>query len=96
MVTEIIIQPISILNAIAMEDITLICSASVDDVTYSWHRVEGNIPEKSQGEDDEMFTIPEITPRDAGVYYCTASQNGVIVQSNKAVVTVHREYLYYH
>ena len=66
----------------------LFCSASVDDVTYSWHRVDSDLPLQSQGENNNTYTIHRATPHDEGMYYCTASKNGVSVKSNNALVQV--------
>ena len=61
-VTEITTQPVNPLNVIALEDATLTCLASVDDVTYSWHHVGGNVPPRSIGQNNSTFTIPKVTP----------------------------------
>ena len=72
----------------ALENATLSCSSSVDDVAYSWHNVHGTVPLKSIGQNSHMLTIPSVTPYDAGVYYCIAKKEEVSVESNKAVVGV--------
>ena len=87
-VTEITTQPISPLNVIALEDATLTCLASVDDVTYSWHRDGGNVPPRSIGQSNSTFTIPGVTPFDNGMYYCVAKSKRVSVESSKAVIRV--------
>ena len=66
-VTEITTQPVNPLNVIALEDATLTCLASVDDVTYSWHRDGGNVPPRSIGQNNSTFTIPGVTPFDNGI-----------------------------
>ena len=66
----------------------LTCSASVDDVTYSWHRVGGPLPLQSQGQDSKRFTINRATPHDEGVYYCVAKKSGIRVESTNALVTI--------
>ena len=88
MVTEIAIQPVSSIAVIALEDVTLSCSASVDDVTYSWHRVDGDLPLQSQGENRSTFTIHETTPFDQGMYYCMVKKNTISVKSDNALVHV--------
>ena len=79
---------ISTLTAIALQNITLSCSASIDDVTYSWHRVDDPLPLQSQGQDSNTFTIHRATPHDEGMYYCVAKKNGISVQSNSTSVQV--------
>lgn len=71
-----------------MEDVTLNCSASVDDVTYSWHRVNGDVPPRSLGQNSNTLTIPKVTPSDFGEYYCIAKKEDITSKSNKAVVSV--------
>ena len=87
-VTEIIAQPVSPLNVIALEDAILTCLASVDDVTYSWHRYSGDIPPRSIGQNNSTFTIPRITPNDTGMYYCVAKYEEIIVTSIKAIISI--------
>ena len=87
-VTEITTQPVNPLNVIALEDATLTCLASGDEVTYSWHRDDGNVPPRSIGQNSSSFTIPKITPYDTGMYYCVAKQEEIIVISSKAVLRV--------
>ena len=86
--TEITTQPVSSVTAIALEDVTLSCSASVDDVTYSWHRVDGSIPPRSQGQNSNKLTIPRATPPDEGMYYCIGMKERIRVESNRARLNV--------
>ena len=88
MVTVIVTQPISSVTVVALEDVTLTCSASVDRAAYSWHRVSGSLPSRSQGQNSNTLTIPRLTPYDEGMYYCIATKNKIIVQSNRALVRV--------
>ena len=88
MVTEITKHPVSLTTALALEDITLMCLASVDGVRYSWHRVDGHIPSHSHGRHNNTFTIHRVTPRNEGTYYCVAKKSGITVQSNNAIVQV--------
>ena len=88
LVTEIVSHPVSVTTVIALENVTLICSASVDNVKYSWHRVDGHIPHHSQGRHSDTFTIVEVTPHDEGMYYCTAKENEIKVNSNSALIQV--------
>ena len=86
--TEITTHPVSTFTAIALEDITLSCSASVDGVKYSWYRVDGHIPHHSQGRLNDTFTIHRVTPHDEGMYYCVAKKNNISAQSNSISVQV--------
>ena len=87
-VTEITNHPVSLTTAVALEDVILMCSASVDDVRYLWHRVNGHIPSHSQGRHNDTFTIHRATPHDEGMYYCVAKKNGIHVRSNNALVQI--------
>ena len=95
-ITEIITHPSIYINAAESENITLTCLASIDGVAYSWHRVDGSIPLQSLHSDDHTFIIPQITPHDAGIYYCMASKEGIVVKSGTSTVVVNgKEYSYY-
>ena len=87
MLTEIITHPVNS-TTIALIDVTLTCSASVDDVTYSWDRIGGSLPLQSQGQDSNRFTINRATPHDEGVYYCVAKKSGIRVESTNALVII--------
>ena len=76
----------------ALNDVTLTCSpittgATAPD-TYSWHRVGGNIPSQSSGQDSATLTIHRIVPKDAGQSYCLAEFFGHCAISNNVTVTV--------
>jgi len=88
--TEISTQPSST-TVFALQGITLACSASVDDVTYSWHRDGGNVPSRSRGQNSNTLTIPRATPPDEGSYYCMANKEGISVESNRAKLSVDGE-----
>ena len=88
--TEITTHPSST-TVIALQDVTLTCSSSVDDVTYSWHRDGGSVPSRSRGQNSNTLTIPRATPPDEGIYYCMASKEGISVESNRARVIVDGE-----
>ena len=90
-ITEIITQPNSSVTVVALQDLPLSCLASVDNVVYSWHRVGGTIPSRSQGQSSNTFIIPRVTPHDEGMYFCVATKVGVIVESNRATVRVDGE-----
>ena len=66
----------------------LTCSASVDDVTYSWHRDGGSVPSRSTGQNRNTLTITRATPSDEGMYYCMSNKEGISVESNRARVIV--------
>ena len=85
--TGIIAHP-SNTEKIALQDVTLSCSASIDDVTYSWHRDDGNVPSRSSGQGSNTLTIPRATPPDEGWYYCMASKDGISVESRRAKVDI--------
>ncbi|XP_065918194.1 contactin-3-like isoform X2 [Dysidea avara] len=75
-------------NVIALQDAMLTCSASVDDVTYSWHRDGGSVPSRSTGQNRNTLTITRATPSDEGMYYCMSNKEGISVESNRARVIV--------
>ena len=85
MVTEITTQPVNT-TVIALEDVTLTCSASVDDVTYSWYRIGG--PLRSKQISNNTLNIHEATPLDEGLYYCKAEKSGISTDSRRVVVEV--------
>ena len=72
----------------ALQDLTLTCSASVNHVAYSWHRIGGSVPSRSHGHSSGTLFIPRVTPHDEGTYYCVATKMGVVVESNRATVRV--------
>ena len=84
LVTEITTQPAVSTTVIALENVTLTCSASVDTVTYSWHRINDN----TFSQNTQTFILSQVTPYDEDIYYCMASKGGVNVKSDGAVVTV--------
>ena len=86
--TEITTHPVSHSEVVPLENITLCCSASVDGVTYSWHRVNGNLPAGSTGQNSHILTIHGVTPHDEGTYYCMASKERIRVESNRATLNV--------
>jgi len=88
--TEITTHPSST-TVIALQDVTLTCSSSVDDVTYSWHRDGGSVLSGSRRQNSNTLTIPRATPLDEGMYYCMASKEGISVESNRARVRVNGE-----
>ena len=86
-VIEISSHPVNT-SVFALQDVTLHCSATVDDVTYSWHRVNGDIPSGSTGQYSDTFTILRATPFDEGMYYCIAWKSGICTNSSNALIEV--------
>ena len=76
----------------ALNDVTLTCSPqrSTPDV-YSWHRVDGDIPAHSSGQNTSILTIHRIVPADEGEYYCMGTLHGHCAKSDKVNVTVEGE-----
>ena len=85
--TEITTHPSSTTVSV-LQVVTLTCSASVDDVTYSWHRVSGSISSRSRGRYSKTLTIPRAGVSDSGIYYCMVTKEGISIQSNEARVKV--------
>ena len=85
------IQPTKI-TVTALNDVTLTCSTlTVTDSTsleYSWHRVDGDIPSHSSGQNTSTLTIHRIVPADEGEYYCMGTLHGHCAKSDKVNVTV--------
>ena len=85
------IQPTKI-TVTALNDITLTCTPTPtqDDllIEYSWHRVDGDIPSHSSGQNTSTLTIHRIVPADEGEYYCMGTQFGHCAKSDKVNVTV--------
>jgi len=94
LITEITTQPVNSATVIALEDVMLNCSASVDDANYSWHRVDDDLPLRSRGRHSNTLTIHRATPHDEGMYYCIAKKSGISIQSNNASIKVDGEKLY--
>ena len=91
MVTAITARPVTS-SVTPLNDVTLTCSPispSKADTTYSWHRVNGNIPTNTSGQNSNTLTIRKVVPADAGEYYCMAIRFDVhCAVSNKVVVIV--------
>ena len=88
--TEITVQPVDS-TVVALSNVTLTCSASVDDVRYSWHRVKGKVPSKANPKNSNTLTIPRATPNNDGIYYCMAVKGNSSVVSNRAMVRIEGE-----
>ena len=84
------IQPTKI-TVTALSDVTLTCTPTLTQerpVEYSWHRVDGDIPSDSSGQNTSILTIHRIFPADEGEYYCMGTQFGHCAKSDKVNVTV--------
>ena len=60
----------------ALNNVTLTCIPSSGAMPdgYSWHRVDGDLPSHSSGENTDTLTIHRVVPADEGEYYCMATQ----------------------
>ena len=74
----------------ALNDVTLTCTStsSLQPDGYSWHRVDGDVPSHSSGQNTNRFTIHRAVPADEGQYYCMAMLFGHCAVSNNVMVTV--------
>ena len=63
-------------------------------MTYSWHRVDGNLPTGSTGQHSDTLTIRRVTPYDEGMYYCTARKSGISVDSSNGSIEVDGKKIY--
>jgi len=77
----------------ALTNVTFTCSASdVNGVTYSWHRNNGDIPNRrSRGQSTNTLTITRAIPPDEGMYYCIATNDSGSSSSRSASLTVDGE-----
>ena len=58
------------------DDVTLTCtprSPLVSPRGYSWHRVDGNLPSGSSGQDTDRLTLHNVVLADEGQYFCMAT-----------------------
>ena len=81
----------------ALNDVILTCRlirTSSEPDEYSWHRVNGDIPPHSSGQNSSILTIHRITPADEGEYYCMATQYGHCAESNNIKVIVEGNAVY--
>ena len=88
LVIEISTHPVGHTYVVALQDVTLHCSASVNGVIYSWHRVDGALPAGSTGQNSDTLTVNGATPHDEGMYYCTARKSGISVDSGNGSIEV--------
>ena len=76
-------------NVTVLNDVTLTCKPKRSMPTgYSWHRVNGNIPLHSSGQNSSRLTIHRIVLADEGNYYCMATGFGHCAKSNEVKVMV--------
>ena len=82
------IQPEKV-SVTALNDVTLTCTPvrSTPD-GYSWHRVDGDIPAHSSGQNTSTLTIHGIVPADEGEYYCMGTMHGHCAKSDIVNVRV--------
>ena len=83
--------PKGTIQVTALTDVTLTCRLirlSSEPDGYSWHRVDGDIPPRSSGQNSSRLTIHRITPADEGKYYCMATQYGHCARSNNITMIV--------
>ena len=87
MITDVDASPISS-TIVALSDVTLTCSSTITPDTYSWHRVNGDVPSQASGQNTDTLTIHRIVPADEGEYYCMATLFGHCAVSDNVMVTV--------
>ena len=84
------------ISVAALNDVILTCTSLDDEPDgYSWHRVDGDIPSQSSGQNSSILNISRITPADMGEYYCNATWFGHCAQSNLVEVLVYGKILYH-
>ena len=75
----------------ALNDFTLTCSPRsplISPREYSWHRVDGDLPSSSTGQNTNRLTLHNVVPADEGQYYCMATLFGHCAVSNNVMVIV--------
>ena len=87
MITGVTASPASS-TVVALNDVTLTCSPTTTPDTYSWHRVDGDLPSSSTGQSTNRLTLHNVVPADEGQYYCMATLFGHCAVSNNVTVTV--------
>ena len=88
MIIGISIQPTNI-TVTTLNDVTLTCTPTRGTPNeYSWHRVDGDIPAHSSGQNTSRLTIHRIVPADEGEYYCMGTDHGHCAESNIVNVRV--------
>ena len=89
LIIEVDTIPSGTIDVTALADVTLTCrplGGSPDE--YSWHRVDGDIPPHSSGQNSSILTIHRIVPADEGEYYCMATMFEHCAKSNNIEVIV--------
>ena len=82
------IQPEEI-TVTVLNDVTLTCTPVRGTPNeYSWHRVDGDIPSHSSGQNSSRLTIHRIKPADEGEYYCMGAAFGHCAKSDTVNVIV--------
>ena len=89
MITGVTVSPTSSI-VVASNDVTLTCSStsSLSSETYSWHRVDSDLPSSSTGQNTNRLTLHNVVPADEGQYYCMATLFGHCAVSDNVMVTV--------
>ena len=88
MIIALSIQPTEI-TVTVLNDVTLTCIPQRGRPDgYSWHRVDGDIPPHSSGQNSSTLTIYSIVPANEGEYYCMGIGHGHCAKSNIVNVTV--------
>ena len=75
----------------ALNDVTLTCSPRSSLIMpsgYSWHRINGDIPSSSSGQNTNRLTLHDVVPADEGEYYCMAVLLGNCARSNNVMVSI--------
>ena len=76
------------------DNITLTCvvvRVGPITVTYSWHRVDGDIPAKSTGVHSSELTIPWFGLADEGQFYCIIKKFGHCGKTDNITLTLDGE-----
>ena len=82
----------------ALNNVTLTCTPRFvnNPDGYSWHRVDGDIPSHSSGQNTDRLTIHRVVPADEGEYYCMATQHRHCAVSNNVMVIVESKKIILH
>ena len=78
------------------DDVTLTCkvllvSEEYYDISYTWCRIDGDIPAKSNGRSSHKLTIPRFALADEGQYYCMPETFEHCAESNTVTLTLDGE-----
>ena len=86
------------LTVTALNNVRLTCipSSGVMLDGYSWHRVDGDLPSQSSGQNTNTLTIHRVVPADEGEYYCMATQFGHCARSDNVMVIVESKEIFLH